>query len=145
MAFAIQASSSSANMAFAVSMFTVCRAFGQAIGMAIGGVIFQSQIEMQMLMYPSLADKAVEYAKGASNLVQIIQDMSPALPERADLIHSHAAALTIVWVVLCALSGRALTVSLFTKGLSLNVPLDTEQDFERHEKVSKVEDKKPAV
>ncbi|KAL8880903.1 MAG: hypothetical protein Q9198_001787, partial [Flavoplaca austrocitrina] len=75
MAFAIQASQTNEDLAFAIAMFSFFRAFGQAIGVAVGGTVFQNQMKSKLLTYPALASKAEEYSKDASSLVQIIKSM----------------------------------------------------------------------
>ncbi|KMU79935.1 hypothetical protein CISG_08217 [Coccidioides immitis RMSCC 3703] len=75
LAFAIQASALSGHMSIAVAMFSFFRAFGQAIGVAIGGVIFQNQMHENLLRYPDLASLAGAYSKDAAGLVQIVRAM----------------------------------------------------------------------
>jgi len=55
MQLALQASSTSEDIAFAVAFFTFFHAFGQVVGVAVGGVIFQNQMRQNLLSYPSLA------------------------------------------------------------------------------------------
>src|SRR5438045_583115 len=69
LAFAIQASARPGHMAIAVAMFSFFRAFGQGIGVAVGGVIFQNQIYKNLLRYPELAANASAYSKDAAGLV----------------------------------------------------------------------------
>lgn len=140
MAFSIQAASTNKDLAFAVAMFSFFRAFGQAIGVAIGGTVFQNQMKKKLLAYPALASKAEEYSRDASSLVQIIKKL-PADPVRTQLIQSYADSLKIVWVTMCGLSAFALILSLLTEGLDLNKPLETEQGF-RDEEKTKDEEKK---
>lgn len=139
MAFAIQASSTNADLAFAVAMFSFFRAFGQAIGVAVGGTVFQNEMKKQLLGYPLLASKAVEYSADASGLVQIIKKFPEGMA-KTQLIQSYADALKIVWITMCALSGLALILSLWTKGLDLNKPLETDQGF-REKKTIDIEKK----
>jgi hypothetical protein len=126
--FAIQAASTNADLAFAVAMFSFFRAFGQTIGVAVGGTVFQNEMKKQLLGYALLASKAEEYSKDASSLVQVIKNF-PEGPAKSQLIQSYADALKIVWVTMCAMSAVALILSLWTKGLDLNKPLETEQGF----------------
>lgn len=135
MAFAIQASSDNANMAFAVAMFSFFRAFGQGLGVAIGGTIFQNQVRKEMEKFPELVPRAAELAKDAASLVQVIKSMPKDLPMRANIVSSYASALQIVWAVLCGLAGVALIASLFTEGLSLDRDLVTEHGYQHEEKV----------
>ncbi|KAL8681655.1 MAG: hypothetical protein Q9186_002252 [Xanthomendoza sp. 1 TL-2023] len=128
MAFAIQASSTNADLAFAIAMFSFFRAFGQAIGVAVGGTIFQNQVKTKLLSYPALASKADEYSKDASRLVQIIKAMQDGIVKE-DLKHAYADSLKVVWATMCGLAGVGLILSLWTKGLDMNKPLETEQGF----------------
>lgn len=134
MAFAIQASSTNKDLAFAVAMFSFFRAFGQAIGVAVGGTVFQNQMKKKLLSYPLLASRADEYSRDASSLVQIVKTM-PAGLAKSQLIQSYADALKIVWVTMCGMSALALILSLWTKGLDLNKPLETEQGFRDEDKI----------
>ena len=137
LAFAVQAASRPEDLAFAVAMFSFFRAFGQAIGVAIGGTIFQNQIKKKLLAYPMLAPKAGEYSKDASTLVQLIKEMR-GQPEAAqqvrDLIQAYSDALKIVWVVMCALSAVAMLSSFFIKSYDMDQPLKTEQGFKEEKK-----------
>ena len=129
MAFALQAATTSKDLAFAVALFSFFRAFGQAIGVAVGGVIFQNQLEKKLLAHPLLAPMASAYSSDASGLVQIIKTMQHG-PARTQLIQSYADSLKTVWIVMCALSGVALLSSLFIKGFALDRALETEQGFQ---------------
>lgn len=128
MSFAIQAASTSGDLAFAVAMFTFFRSFGQAIGVAIGGTIFQNEVKKKLLAYPAVASKAIEYSRDAATLVQSIKALPEGL-EKTHLKKSYADALKIVWITMCGLSAFALILSLWTEGLDLNKPFDTDQGF----------------
>ena len=129
MAFAIQASSTNANLAFAIAMFAFFRAFGQAVGVAIGGTIFQNQMKIKLLAYPGLASKADQYSRDATSLVQIIKGMQDGVM-KLQLQQSYADSLKIVWITMCGLSALGLVLSLMTKELDLNTPLETEQGIQ---------------
>ena len=128
MAFSIQASTTNTDMAFAVALYSFFRSFGQAIGVAIGGVIFQNQIKKKLLTYPLLAGQAEAYSKDASGLVQIIKTME-AGTTKSQLIQSYADSLKIVWLVMCGLAFVALCSSLFVRGLDLDRAFETEHKF----------------
>ncbi|KAL8704544.1 MAG: hypothetical protein Q9201_002279 [Fulgogasparrea decipioides] len=128
MAFAIQASQTNEDLAFAVAMFSFFRAFGQAIGVAVGGTVFQNQIKMKLSKYPALAAKAAEYSKDASSLVQVIKGMEDGVVKDT-LQHAYADSLKVVWVTLCGSAAAGLVASLWTRGLDMNKPLETEQGF----------------
>lgn len=134
MAFAIQASSTNADLAFAIAMFAFFRAFGQAVGVAIGGTIFQNQMRIKLLAYPDLAAKADQYSRDATSLVQIIKGTQDAAL-KLQLQQSYADALKIVWITMCGLSALGLLLSLWTKELDLNKPLETEQGMQANSNV----------
>lgn len=138
MAIAIQASSTNADMAWAVTMFAFLRAFGQAVGVAVGGVIFQNQMKKELLKYPLLASNATEYSKNASGLVQIIKEM-PAGLAKSQLLESYTVGFRYVCIVMCALAGVAMIASFFTKALPLDRELETEQGFRDQHRVADVE------
>lgn len=129
MAFSIQAATINKDLAFAVALFSFFRAFGQAIGVAVGGVIFQNQLKKKLLTYPLLAPMAGVYSSDASGLVQIIKTMQHG-PPRTQLIQIYADPLKLVWIVMCALAGVALLSSFLIKGFELDRALETEQGFQ---------------
>lgn len=130
MAFSIQAATTNKDLAFAVALYSFFRAFGQAIGVAIGGTIFQNEMKKKLLTYPLLASKAGEYSADASSLVQIIKTME-AGAAKTQLIQSYSDALQIVWAVMTGLAFLGLLSSFLIKGLDLNRALETEQGLQR--------------
>lgn len=125
-AFAIQASNSADDQGFAVAFFSFTRTFGQAVGVAIGGVIFQNQIHKNLLSYPNLAPKAEEYSQDATALVEIIKTLSSG-KDKEDLVQAFADSLKIVWAVICGMSVVASVSSLWTKRYSMDLEQGTEQ------------------
>jgi len=129
MASAIQAATTNKDLAFAVALFSFFRAFGQAIGVAIGGTIFQNQVKIKLMAYPLLAPKAAEYSADASSLVQIIKVME-AGTAKMELIQAYADSLETFWAVMCGFAGIALLSSLLIQGLDLDRAVETEQGFQ---------------
>ena len=128
-----QAASTDENMAFAIGMFIFFRLLGQAVGVAIGGSIFQNQIRERLAGIPALVGKEAEYSRDASGLVQTIRDM-PAGTAKSDLISAYAGSLRIVWAVYCALAGVAMVTSFFLKKHDMDRKLNTEQGLELEKK-----------
>ncbi|KIW92317.1 uncharacterized protein Z519_07301 [Cladophialophora bantiana CBS 173.52] len=124
--FQVQAASTNKDMAFAVAMFVFFRSFGQALGVAIGGVIFQNQMVKNLQKYPAYAARASDLAKDAAALVEIIKN-TPAGANKLDLRTAYTDSLRTVYIVIAALAGFSLVASLFIKGYDLNVGLETEQ------------------
>ena len=119
----LQAATAEEDMTSAVSLFTVFRPLGQALGVAIGGVIFQNQMKTKLDAIPSLAAMSDEYASNGAALAQIIKAMPPS-PNKTLLVQAYADSLKIIWIVLCALSGFALLTSIPIKAISLDGELE---------------------
>lgn len=136
LAFAIQGSSTNADLAFAVAMFSFFRTFGQAIGVAIGGVIFQNQMSTKLMKYPSFASRAADLSKDAAGLVQVIKGMADGV-DKDDLRTAYADSLKTVWTVCCALAAVAMVASLWTKHYNLDTPLESQQQLKKQRKTSR--------
>jgi hypothetical protein len=132
--YAIQASATNENLAIAVAMFSFFRAFGQATGVAIGGVVFQNRMHSQLLNYPALAPLADQYSRDAAGLVQILKSM-PDGNDKNDLRTAYTDSLRIVWAVCCAISGVALMASLLTESYDLNRALSSNQGLRDKKKI----------
>lgn len=127
LSYATQAPVDQVDVAFAAAMYTFSRSFGQSIGVAVGGTVFQTQLKLKLSQYPTLASNATELSKDASSFVQIIKDMPKNLPERMMLIDAYADSLKVVWAVMAGLAFLALLLSTLTEGLDLNKQQATEQ------------------
>ncbi|KAH7086715.1 major facilitator superfamily domain-containing protein [Paraphoma chrysanthemicola] len=138
MALAVQASAAVKDQAYAANMFSFFRAFGQTIGVAVGGVIFQNQMKQKMLSFPLLADLASEYSKDAAGLVQIIKSM-PAGDMKEQLRESYTDALKYIWIVMTVLSAVSLIATLFIHEYDMNTAMDTEMGFKDKDKVKDLE------
>ena len=141
LAFTLQSATSDEDMAFGVAMFSVLRVAGQALGVAIGGVIFQNQMQRNLRGYPELASQAVDLSKDASALAQIIQGM-PLGQTRTDLSQAYADALKVIWAVMCGLSALGLLSSLFVRELSLDRLLVSPQQLAAIKKKAVVDEEK---
>ncbi|KAI9784351.1 MAG: hypothetical protein M1839_002412 [Geoglossum umbratile] len=134
MALAIQASAPQENVAIAAALFTFFRAFGQTIGVAIGGVIFQNRMRVELGAFADLAAVATEYSLDAVALVETIKRLPPGASQTVHLKTAFANALRPVWAVMCGMSGLAMLASLCVKGYDLNQEHLTEQGFANGER-----------
>jgi hypothetical protein len=107
-------------------MFSFFRALGQAIGVAVGGVVFQNRMFSNLMRYPDLVPMADAYSKDAAGLVQIIKAMADGA-DKANLKEAYTDSLRTVWIVCCAVSGAALVISLWTEHYDLDRDLETNQ------------------
>ncbi|RMD39615.1 hypothetical protein DV735_g5511, partial [Chaetothyriales sp. CBS 134920] len=112
--FQLQAASSSKNVAFAVAMFSFFRAFGQTLGVAIGGVIFQNQMTHKLRAYPHYAANASDLARDATALVYIIQG-TPAGQDKDDLLKAYNGSIRAIYIFLTACTGLALITCTWIK------------------------------
>ena len=136
MNLALQAAATERDVGFAAALYIFMRSLGQGIGVAVGGVVFQSQFAVKLREYPSLAGNASTLAQDASGLVQIIKAMPEGGEdsERTLIVDAYADALKVVWAVMCGLAFLAFVLSLATKGLSLDAKMETEQGLREKEK-----------
>jgi len=115
----LQAATTEEDMTSAVAMFTFFRLLGQALGVVIGGVVFQNQIKSRLSVIPALASLADEYSKDGSGLAALIRIL-PESPTKPALVQAYADSCKDIWAVFCAIAGFALLSSLVLKRLSLD-------------------------
>ncbi|KAI8948585.1 major facilitator superfamily domain-containing protein [Xylaria longipes] len=130
-----QAAAAEGLLTFAISMFIFFRMLGQCLGVAISGVTFQNQMRINLLHTQTLTDKADEYSRDASSLVQILKTMPDGLV-KTELVQSYANSLKTVWAVMTALSGAALIGSFFIKHINLDRNHTGEMCIRQEEKQS---------
>lgn len=134
MALAIQASAPPKDIAIAAAMFTFFRCFGQTIGVAIGGVVFQNRMAANLASYPTLSSSATSYSLDVVSLIRRINAMSNADPQKSILRTALAHSIRPIWALMCGLAGLALFTTIFIKHYDLNQALTTEQGFDGQEK-----------
>ncbi len=132
--YAVQAACDQRDVAFAAAMLNFVRSFGQSIGVAAGGAIFQNQFFVKLTAEPLVAHKAEQLAQDATSTVQIIKALAEDDPERIAIVKAYADSLRIVWAVMTGLAFVAFVLSLWTEPVDLNKDLVTEQGF-RHDRV----------
>ena len=133
MNLAIQASAPSKDIAAAAGMFIFFRCFGQGLGVAIGGVIFQNQMEANLSGVPNLGQSAAELSSDIVALIATIRSMPADDPTTDILRWAFSNSIRTIWAVMCGLAGIAMLSSFFIKHYDLNQDLDTEQGFENRE------------
>ncbi|PQE20256.1 major facilitator superfamily transporter protein [Rutstroemia sp. NJR-2017a BBW] len=131
---AVQAACRPTDAGHAAAFYSFSRVFGQSIGVAIGGVIFQNQIKEKLLSYPLLAPLAVQYSKDATALVAIIKAMDDGL-EKSQLKQAYADSLKTIWIVMCALCGLCVISTAFVKAYSLD---------QEHKTLQGLQEKRPS-
>lgn len=139
MAIAVQASAATADQAYAANMFSFLRAFGQTLGVAIGGVVFQNQAKKKMFTFPLLADKAAQYSQDAAGLVEVIKALPDDSLMKLQLRESYTEGLKYVWIVITVFAFVAFVANFGIKAYSLDAALETEQGFKEKRKSPDVE------
>lgn len=135
MSLGVQAAGRPQDAGHSITFYSFIRVFGQALGVAIGGVIFQNQIQQKLRAYPSLAASAEDYSRDATELVGIIKGMDDGL-RKTQLVQAYADALKMIWVVMAALSGAVFISSFVLKRYSLDQEHKTLQGFKESHKES---------
>lgn len=138
---AVQASVPQKNIAIAAAMTVFFRCFGQTIGVAIGGVIFQNRVAANLSSHPELSSSATSYSLDVVALIQQINMMPASDPRKHMLANALSKSIGTIWAVMCGLAGLALISTIFLKPYSLNQALVTEQRFQGQTTKEKAEER----
>lgn len=141
--YQIQAAAKPKDVSFAAALFSFFRAFGQAVGVAIGGAIFQNEMRRNLQHTTRFADQASALAKDAAALVQIIHDASAE--DQAVLRKAYTDSLRTIYIVMCALAGVCFLLSLTIQKYDINIGLETEQGLMAERRQEIATEAKPAV
>jgi len=128
-------------MAHAVAFYSFFRAFGQGIGVAVGGVVFQNVMRRKLEGFEDLREFAGVWSNDAAALVQVLKAMEKGVA-REELMVAYADSLKVVWATMCGLAGMALVSSGFVEGYSLEREMETEQGFVNEQTVGDLEETK---
>lgn len=102
----------------AAGFFSFIRIFGQALGVAISGVIFQNSLKQSLLRIPGFASLADMYSRDATAAVTLIQAMEDG-ETKTRMINAFSDALSSIWLSLLAFSATGLLLSMTVKGYSM--------------------------
>jgi len=138
MTLGIQAASRQEDAGHSVAFYAFTRVFGQALGVAVGGVAFQNEIRRRLSSYALLAPKAEEWSRDATALVSIIKHMEDGVM-KTQLKEAYADGLRIIWLIMLVLAAVAGLASLWTQKFSLDQEMKTKQGFKEQQKVKDVE------
>ncbi|KAI4190384.1 MAG: hypothetical protein L6R41_000836 [Letrouitia leprolyta] len=104
-------------------------AFWEAIGVAIGGVIFQDRMVTNLSRHPELSASATSNSQDVMGMIQWV-NMTPASDPRKHVVAvSLSESIGSMWVIMCGLGGLALISTIFLDAYSLNQAIATEQRF----------------
>lgn len=102
----------------AAGFFSFIRIFGQALGVAVSGVIFQNSLRQSLLRIPGFASLADMYSRDATAAITLIQAMEDG-ETKTRMINAFSEALSSIWLSLLAFSATGLLLSMTVKGYSM--------------------------
>jgi MFS family permease len=116
MSFNIRAIANPGDARQAAGMFTMFGSLGMAVGVAIGGNVFQN------LMAHHLREVALPeaIARDAEAYIQILRGMSGIEPDRRDILEAYLDGFHGVFLVLLISSAIGLVVAPFLKGYGMD-------------------------
>ncbi|KAF3012632.1 hypothetical protein E8E14_010205 [Neopestalotiopsis sp. 37M] len=115
---AIQAGTEPHLNGAAAGFFSFIRIFGQALGIALSGVIFQNSLKQKLLRIAGFASLADMYSRDATAAVTLIQAMEDG-DTKTKMIQAFSDALSSIWLSLLAFSAAGLLLSMTVKGYSM--------------------------
>jgi hypothetical protein len=102
----------------AAGFFSFIRIFGQALGIALSGVIFQNSLKQELLRIAGFASLADMYSRDATAAVTLIQAVEDG-DTKTKMIQAFSDALSSIWLSLLAFSAAGLLLSMTVKGYSM--------------------------
>jgi hypothetical protein len=96
-----QAAMDEEHAAFAVTVLNFFRYLGQAVGVAVVGVVFQNRMGALMRADPELAPFAAEYASDAAALIQRLEALVDG-EFKDKIIGAYSDSLMAIWIAMCA-------------------------------------------
>ncbi|KAL8747860.1 MAG: hypothetical protein Q9190_000308 [Brigantiaea leucoxantha] len=133
MSIAVQASCPRTHTAASATLIAFFRAFGQSVGVATGGVIFQNRMRANLLAYPDLAPLAQQYSLDVLSLIEVLKQMPSGTPQTKHLKEAFASSFHVIWAVMCALSGSAMLLNFLIHEYGLDRAHETDQGFKHTE------------
>lgn len=122
--FAVQAVQTEKNMATATAVVAFLTSLGQACGVAIGSVVFQTLWDDQVRRHVASGEISESYVINAAVLLQEFTAIN-GLPLEIRELYREILATSIgkgIWTTLTGFSGLAFLVSLLAKNIRLDEP-----------------------
>ncbi|KAH8202563.1 hypothetical protein TruAng_003274 [Truncatella angustata] len=121
-----QAALEEQHAAFAVTILNFFRHLGQAVGVAIVGVVFQNRMKGTLLENSQTAPFADTFSKDTAALIQELSGMEDG-EFKDGIVGAYAAALKTIWMVMCAFCVLPFLGSFFLQMADLNRRHETSQ------------------
>jgi MFS family permease len=134
---AVQASVPQREVGVAATLVLFFRSLGQALGVAVGGVILDNQLRRHLstalltgIRGTATADSLLGgRALNAASLVEILDRLPAGSPETMEIRHALVKSFQVIWMVICGFAGMNLVLSFFVREFGLDQRLETEQGF----------------
>ncbi|KLU88153.1 hypothetical protein MAPG_07140 [Magnaporthiopsis poae ATCC 64411] len=126
MALSIQAACEPELNGQAAAFFSFLRTFGQAIGVAVSGSIFQNAFRGRLAALPAYAAVANDFSREATLIVEFIKIM-PEGNNKRDLVVAYNEALRAIWMTSLAFAAFCFVLSVTIKGYTLDQDHVTDQ------------------
>lgn len=126
-ALAVQASTPPEDVATASTLVIWFRSFGQSLGVAIGGTIFQNRFAAELANLPSSIRGQIP-----DNVVVLIEYTKhlPSEDLRKELLKELLTrSFRVIWIAMCAVAACATLMSFFIKEYSMAQEHKTEQVY----------------
>jgi hypothetical protein len=120
--FATQAIALPGDEAAAAAMYAFLRSLGMALGVGIGGSIFQNVMKIKLVQL----GLPVEIAKNAEAYIRVIKTLPMDSIYKDNVLESYVYGLRGVYGVYCGMAGLAGIASLFIGHFDLNKELSSE-------------------
>lgn len=124
--FSIQANVDPEDCGQAAAMYAFIRSIGMTLGVAVGGTTFQNFMKNKLQTTLDDVGQAAKIAKHAEGFIGQLQRMSTSGAEgmlRQDIMDGYVHGFRGVWIVMTALCGFALVISLLIERGSLDAVL----------------------
>ena len=110
----------------AATMYAMLRSFGMAVGVAIGGSIFQNvmKIKLRQLGLPE------DIAHHAQSYILVLHQLPDGLPLKEGVLNAYVHGLHGVYGSFCGIAGLAGLVSILVQHYDLNRKLESEHTLE---------------
>jgi hypothetical protein len=125
--FATQAICLPNDEASAAAMYSFLRSLGMALGVGIGGSIFQNVMKYKLVQLGLPG----EIAKIAESYIAILKEM-PASPQKDKILEAYIYGFRGVYAFFCAIAVVAGLVTLLIKHFDMNKELKTEHKLEEN-------------
>lgn len=117
----IQAISKAEDCAMAASMYGFFRSLGMPLGVALSGTVFQNAMSNKL----SNLRQATAIARDSESYIFILRTMADS-PKKTAILESYMEGFDSVFIMMTAIAGSALLVSLVIKKFSMDKDLRTQ-------------------